>query len=73
MLRLGSRQGLTRQQSIGFIAGKTRVSCLFRFVDKDRNEVLLEGMENGSIWFSASAGAMKELAGDIASQVRNNG
>ncbi len=69
MLRLGSRQGLTRQQLIGFIAGETRVYCMFRFVDQATNEVLLERMENGSIWCSvaASAGAMKELAstGDV--------
>lgn len=62
---------------VGFGAGKTRVYCLFRFVDKATNEVLLERMENGSIsWeFSfadASARAMKELAEDIANAVRKN-
>ena len=71
MVRLGSRQGLTRYQFIGFIAREMRVYCMFRFVDKARNEVLLERMENGSIWFSVaagtSAGAMTELAstGDV--------
>lgn len=58
---------------IGFGAGKTRVYCLFRFVDKATNEVLLERMENGSIsGGDASSGAMKELAGDIANAVRKN-
>ena len=71
MVQLGSRQELRRHQFIAFIVGETRVYCMFRFVDKARNEVLLERMENGSIWFSvaasASAGAMKELAstGDV--------
>ncbi len=69
MLRLGSRQGLTRQLFSGFNAGKTRVYCMFRFVDQATNEVLLERMEDGSIWFSVAvgAGAMKELdsTGDV--------
>ncbi len=71
----GSR---AKRYFVGFGAGKTRVYCLFRFVDKATNEVLLERMENGSIsggWSfmgGASAGAMKELAGDIANVVRKN-
>ena len=62
----------------GFGAGKTRMYCLFRFVDKATNEVLLERMENGSIsggfglFGGASAGAMRELAEDIASVIKQN-
>jgi len=71
----GSR---AKRYFVGFGAGKTRVYCLFRFVDKATNEVLLERMENGSIsgglslFGGSSAGAMKELGGDIANAAKKN-
>lgn len=69
----GSR---AKRYFVGFGAGKTRVYCLFRFVDKATNEVLLERMENGSIsvggFGGRSAGAMKELASDIAKVIKKN-
>ena len=61
---------------VGFGAGKTRMYCLFRFVDKSTGEVLLERMENGSIsgglFGGGSAGATKELAEDIAKALKKN-
>ncbi|MBI1955905.1 MAG: DUF4410 domain-containing protein, partial [Acidobacteria bacterium] len=71
----GSR---AKRYFVGFGAGKTRMYCLFRFADKATNQVLLERMENGSIsggfslFGGASAGAMRELAEDIASVVKQN-
>lgn len=62
----------------GFGAGKTRIYCLFRLVDKKTGDVLLERMENGSIsggfslFGGASAGAMRELAEDIAHVIKTN-
>jgi len=54
-------------------AGKTRAYCLFRLVDKQTGEVLLERMENGSISStSKSADALKELAHDIAKVIEKS-
>ena len=63
---------------VGFGAGKTRLVYLFRIVDKQTNQVLLERLENGtvaggfSLFGGSSAGAMKELAGDIAQVINKN-
>jgi len=71
----GSR---AKRYFVGFGAGKTRMYCLFRVTDKATGEVLLERMENGSIGGGfafvggASAGAMKELARDIANAINKN-
>lgn len=69
----GSR---AKRYFVGFGAGKTRAYCLFRLQDKQTGEVVFERMENGSIsgglFGGGSAGAMKELAGDIAKQVDKN-
>ena len=58
---------------VGFGAGKTRIYCLFRLVDKATGEVVLERMENGSIaggfFGGSSSGAMKELGQDIAKAI----
>lgn len=69
----GSR---AKRYFVGFGAGKTRIYCLFRLVDKATGEVILERMENGSIsiglFGGGSAGAMEELAGDIANAIKSN-
>jgi hypothetical protein len=69
----GSR---AKRYFVGFGAGKSRIYCLFRFVDKESGEVLLERMENGSVsmglFGGASAGAMEELASDIAKVIKKN-
>lgn len=61
---------------VGFGAGKTRAYCVIRLVDKQTGEVLLERMENGSVsmglFGGGSAGAMKELADDLAKAVKNS-
>ena len=69
----GSRM---KRYIIGFGAGKTRLYCLFRLVDKKTGQVLLERMENGSISGGAFGGdsfhAIKEIAGDIAKRIKKD-
>lgn len=66
----GSR---AKRYFVGFGAGRTRIYCLFRLVDKATDEVLLERMENGSIsgglFGGSGSGATKELGQDIAKAI----
>ncbi|MBI4472184.1 MAG: DUF4410 domain-containing protein [Acidobacteria bacterium] len=61
---------------VGFGAGKTRIYCLFRLVDKATNRIIFERMENGSVSMGvlggSSRGIMKELATDIAKAIKQN-
>jgi hypothetical protein len=66
----------TTRYLVGFGAGKTRVYCLFRLVDKVTGEVVFERMENGSVSMGllggSGSGAMKELGEDLAKAIRSN-
>jgi len=69
----GSR---TKRYLVGFGAGKTRVYCLFRLVDKATGDVLLERLANGSIsgglFGGSGSGAMKELGSNISKAIEKS-